>query len=105
VKLIRLFSRLALLSLVAAGFVLLTSVYGGPVRSPRLPEPEWLGELQRLPSWPQVGYLYELIGGFMVVAVCAVAGRIVFRLRLSPASRSKGQMVLLDLDWRPREQS
>jgi hypothetical protein len=33
----------------------------------------------------------------MVVALIAVAGRIVFRLRLAPAARSEDQVILLDL--------
>jgi hypothetical protein len=97
VKLIRVFSRLTLLSLVAVVFVWLTSVYGGPVRSPRLPEPEWLAERQRQPSKPEIGRFLEFVGECMVVGVYAVAGRIILRLRLSPVSRGEGRMVLLDL--------
>jgi hypothetical protein len=43
------------------------------------------------------GRFPELIGEGVVFAVYAVAGRIVLRLRLSPASRSEGRPILLGL--------
>jgi hypothetical protein len=95
-KFVRVLSRLALLSLVAAAFAALTGIYGGSVRPP-LPNPEWRAGRQHRPSAPEIGKFPEFIGEGMIVAIFAVAGRIVFRLRLSPASRSEGQPILLGL--------
>jgi hypothetical protein len=96
VKLVRVLSRLALLSLAAAAFVGLTGIYGGSVRPP-LPNPRWQAERRHRPSAPHVSQFPEFVGEGVVLALYAVAGRIVFRLRLSPASRSEGQPILLDL--------
>ena len=95
-KFVQVLSRLALLSLAAAAFSGLTGIYGGSVRSP-LPNPQWRAWRRHRPSAPEVGQFPELIGEGMVVAIYAVAGRIVFRLRLSPASRSEGQPISLNL--------
>jgi hypothetical protein len=95
-KFIRVLSRLALLSLAAAAFAALTGIYGGSVRPP-LPNPQWrAGRLHR-PSAPEFGKFPEFIGEGIVLAVFGVGGRIVFRLRLSPMSRSEGQPILLGL--------
>jgi hypothetical protein len=92
----RVVSRLALLSLVAAAFAALTAIYGGSVRSP-LPKPQWRAAKRHLPSAPEFGAFPGLVGEFMVVVIFGVGGRIVLRLRLSPASRSEGQPILLGL--------
>jgi hypothetical protein len=95
-KFIQVLSRLSLLSLAAAAFAGLTEIYGGSVRPP-LPHPQWrAGRLHR-PSAPEVGKFPELIGEGMVVAIYAVGGRIVFRLRLSPVSRSEGQPIFVGI--------
>lgn len=95
-KFIRVLSRLALLSLAGAAFAGLTGIYGGSTPPP-LPDPQWrVGRLHR-PSAPELGRLPELIPEFMSVAIFAVAGRIVFRLRLSPPSRNEGKLILLGL--------
>ena len=79
-KSIRLLSRLALLSLAAAAFTLLTSVYSRFVRTPS-PLPQW--KLNRRLA-PQISRFPEVLGEGILIAICTVAGRLVFRLRLSP---------------------
>jgi hypothetical protein len=96
VKLVRVLSRLALLSLAAAAFVGLTGLYGGAVRPP-LPNPSVQAEKRHRPSAPQVSLFPEFVGEAWVLAIYAVGGRLVFRLRLSRVSRSEGQPILLDL--------
>ena len=95
-KFVRVLSRIALLSLAAAAFVGLTGIYGNSAQPP-LPSPRWQAAHEHRPSAPQIDYFLEFVAEGMVVAVYAVAGRIVFRLRLSSVSRSKGQPILLDL--------
>ena len=95
-KLVRVLSRLTLVSLAAAATVGLTGVYGGSVR-PRLPNPQWQAERRHRPPAPQVSQFLEFVGEGMLLAVYAVAGRIVLRLRLSPVSPSEGKLILLDL--------
>jgi hypothetical protein len=96
VKLVRVLSRLALLSLAAAAFVGLTRIYGGSVRLP-VPDPNFQAERLHRPSAPQLGRFPEFVGDGMVLALFALAGRIIFRLRLSSVSRSDGQPILLKL--------
>ena len=95
-KLLRLLSRLALLSLAAAVFVGLTAIYGGSVQPP-LPNPGYRAAHRHPPSAPQGWRFLEFVGAGLVSAVFAVGGRIVLRLRLSPAPRSEGQPILLRL--------
>jgi hypothetical protein len=96
-KLVRLLSRIALLSLAAAAFAGLTEILGGSVRT-ALPNPGWQAERAHRQSAPQVRYFFtEFAGELVLVAVFAAVGRIVLRLRLSPVSRSEGQPILLDL--------
>jgi hypothetical protein len=94
VKLVRVSSRLALLSAAAAVFVGLTGFYGGSVRSP-LPDSRYRLVNRQRPSAPQIGRFLEFLGAGLELAVFAVGGRIVLRLRLSPASSSEGQPILL----------
>jgi hypothetical protein len=82
-KIVRMLARLALLSLVAAVFVLLTSEYGKYVASP-LPGQHW--QLHRSLT-PKISELPEFMGEGVLIALCAVVGRLAFRLRLSPPSR------------------
>jgi hypothetical protein len=96
-KLVRVLSRLALLSLAAAGFVGLTGIYGDSVRPP-LPNPRWQAVGQHRPSAPEVDQFPEFVAAGVELALFAVAGRMVFRLRLSPVSRSEGQPILLNLN-------
>jgi hypothetical protein len=97
VKLARLLSRIVLLSLAAAAFVGLTGMYGRSVRTV-LPNPGWQAERAHRQSAPQVRYFFTEFGGELILmAVFAAVGRIIFRLRLSPPSRSEGQPTLLDL--------
>lgn len=95
-KLVRLLSRLALLSLAAAAFVGLTGLYGSSVRLP-LPNPHWQAARRHRPPAPHLSTFPEFVGEGVVLAVYAVAGRIVLRLRLSPVSPSEGQVILLNL--------
>lgn len=95
-KFAQVLSRLALLSLAAAAFVVLTGIYGGSVRLP-LPNPGSKAERQHRPSAPHLSEFPELIGEGILLIFYAVAGRIVLRLRLSPPSRSEGQPILLGL--------
>jgi hypothetical protein len=96
VKLVRVLSRLALLSLAAAAFVGLTGIYGGSVQ-PHLPNPRGQAVRRHRPSAPQVSRFPEFVGEGMLLAFFAVAGRIGLRLRLSPVSRSEGQLIMLGL--------
>jgi MFS superfamily sulfate permease-like transporter len=77
--------RLVLLSLVAAIFTLLTSAYGKYIASP-LPGQHW--QLHRSLT-PKISELPEFIGEAMLIALCALIGRVMFRLRLSHRSRLK----------------
>jgi len=95
-KLIRVIARIAVLCLAAATFVALTQTYADSVQV-SLPDPGWRTERARRPSGPELGKVPELFGEGVVVAIYAVAGRIVLRLRLSPKSRSGGQPILLGL--------
>jgi hypothetical protein len=95
-KLVRVFSRIALLLLVAAGFVALTGIYGGSVRPP-LPDPRWQAARRHRPPAPQVSKVTEFVAAGVGLALFAVGGRIVLRLRLSPASRKEEQPILLGL--------
>ena len=96
-KLKRVLTRLAILSLAAAAFVGLTEIYGGSRRT-ALPSANWQAERRHRPSAPQGGDLQDVVGNGVVLAIFAFAGRIIFRLRLSPVSRNEGQLKLLDLD-------
>jgi hypothetical protein len=100
-KLVRALSRLALLSLAAAAFVGLTAIYGGSVRLP-LPNPHWTAVRGHRPSTPEASQFPEFAASGIVLAIFAVGGRVVLRLRLSPVSRSKGQPILLDLHEDPK---
>ena len=96
-KFIRLLSRLAVLSLLAIAFVLLTSIYARFVRTPS-PLPHW--QLHRR-SAPQITQFPEFLGEGILIAVCAAAGRLVFRLRLAPAPRTEGKLISLSLRHKP----
>ena len=96
VKIMRVAARTAFVSLVAGVFVVLTQAYGHSVRVP-LPDARWRAGRAHRPSAPELGKFPELVGEGMIVAVYAVAGRIVLRVRLSTASRSEGQPILLGL--------
>jgi hypothetical protein len=80
--------RLALLSLAAAAFAALTGIYGRSVRPP-LPNPRGRAARRHRPSAPEAGLFSEFVGEGMIVAIFAVGGRILFQLRLSPASPVK----------------
>jgi hypothetical protein len=95
-KLLRVLSRIAILSLAAAASIGLTQIYGGSVRFP-LPGPSSQAERLNRPSLPQLRQLPEVLADGMVLAIFALAGRVLFRLRLSSVPRGEGQLILLDL--------
>jgi|SRR4051812_27363546 hypothetical protein len=95
-KLVRVFSRILLISLAAAVFVGLTEMYGSSRRH-RLPIASWQEERGHRPSAPQVGYFPDVIGDGIVLAIFAFAGRVIFRLRLSPVSRNEERLMVLGL--------
>jgi len=97
VKLARVLWRIALLSLAAAVFIGLTQVYAGSLRPPRFGDRYLRVRRNNRPSEPQAGRFPSFLGEGMLIALIAVAGRIVFRLRLTPASRSEDEVILLDL--------
>jgi hypothetical protein len=92
----RVLSRVAVLSLTAGVFVVLTAVYGRSMR-PVVPDRQTRAERSHRPSAPDGGRFLEFLGEGLNVTIVALFGRIVFGLRLTPASRSEGQPVLLDL--------
>jgi hypothetical protein len=96
VKVVRVLSQLALLSVAAAALVGLTELYSGSARPP-LPDPSTQAERRHRPSAPQISLFGEFLADGTVLAIYALAGRLIFRLRLSPAPRAKGQSISLDL--------
>jgi hypothetical protein len=94
VKLLRLLSRIVLLSLVAAAFVGLTEISCRSVRSPFPPDP-WR---EHRPSAPEVSQFPEFIFYFFFLVFWAAIGRIGLRLRLSPPSRGETELISLDLN-------
>lgn len=104
-KVVRVLSRLALLSLVAAAFVELTDIYGRSVR--HLPDPHSAGcscraVREHRPSAPEASEFPEFLEKSMAFAIYAVTGRVVFRLRLSPVSLSYRQPIVLNLHEHPK---
>jgi hypothetical protein len=89
-------SRIVILSLAAAAFAGLTQIYVRSVPSP-LPGPNLQEERLHRPFAPQVLLFPEPIADGMVVAIYALAGRLLFRLRLSPNPRREGQSISLNL--------
>jgi hypothetical protein len=95
-KAVRVLSRLALLSLAAAAFVGLTDIYGRSVRLP-LRDPHDREVRGHRPSAPEASQFPEFLAEVITLAIYAVAGRVVFRLRLSPVSLSNRQPIVLNL--------
>jgi len=95
-KLVRLLLRIALLSLVAGAFVGLTQIYGGSTQPP-LPGPRSQAEREHRASGPEVTEFPEFVAGVVEVALFALMGRIIFRMRLSSVPRGEEQLILLDL--------
>ncbi|GEM_PF-6510934 len=95
-KFARLLLRTAILSLAAAAFVWLTGIFGDS-RQISAPNRGWQAERAHRASTPRVAKFAEFLGAGVIVAVVAAIGRIIFRLRLSPAPRNAGQPILLDL--------
>jgi hypothetical protein len=96
VKLARVLARLALLSLAAAVFIVLTQGYAGSLRPPFM-SPYRQAARRNRPAEPQGTRFPSFIGEVMALALIAAAGRIVFRLRLSPPVRGEEDVILLDL--------
>jgi len=98
-SLVRVLSRLALLSLAAALFVVLTKTYGGSVPPPS-PYPgieKFQKKHRHPPPTPNAAEFTEFIRYSLLFAVFAVGGRLAFRLRLNPPSPSEGQPILMGL--------
>lgn len=96
-KLVRVLSRLALLSLAAAALAVLTEVYGGSMPPPVL-SPRYYAKHRYPPSAPQGGEYLGFVRAGLELALFAVAGRICLRLRLSPLPHSDRYPILLDLN-------
>jgi len=71
-------------------------MYGGSVRPP-LPNPSTQAERRHRPSAPQIDLFGEFAADGTVLAIYALAGRLVFRLRLSPSRHSKEQPISMHL--------
>ena len=92
----RLLARLVLLLVAAAVFIGLTQFYAGSLRADSVNA--YRRALRRhRPSEPQLSRFPSFLGAGMLFALIAVAGRLVFRLRLSPASENEDRVILLDL--------
>jgi hypothetical protein len=100
-KLVRVLSRIALLSLAAALVALLTGIYGASVRPP-LPYPGFQKKHLHPPPAPNAAAFPEFIRYGIAFAIFAVGGRLAFRLRLNPASPTEEQPILLGLHRDPR---
>jgi hypothetical protein len=98
VKLIRvLLSRLALLLIVAAAFIGWRTTYVSLVLHFMLANAHWRVALQdSRPSAPDVAYFPDFVYRAGLLALFCIAGRLVFRLRLTSVPRGEGP-VLLDL--------
>ncbi|HXU19696.1 MAG TPA: hypothetical protein VN788_03840 [Verrucomicrobiae bacterium] len=110
-KLVRVLSRLVVLLAAAGAFVGLTAMYydsspHGP-DSRDWPTPtdfaQWQAEIRHQPSAPEVGYFSEFAGTAIILAIFVWMGRMLFRLRLNPAPRNEGQLILLGLYETPQE--
>jgi hypothetical protein len=99
VKLVRVLARLALLLLAAAAFAGLTKIYGdsAPPPSPYPGFQRFQNKHRHPPPAPNASEFTEFIRAGMAFAIFAVGGRLVFRLRLNPASPSEEQPILLGL--------
>jgi hypothetical protein len=93
-KFVRLIVRLAVLLLAAASFIGLTLLYGRASS----PDPQWWEGRAHRASAPDASRFLEIVPGFVGIAIFAVGGRLVLRLRLSPASRAEGKPISLGLD-------
>jgi hypothetical protein len=80
-------------------------MYGASVRLP-LPDPQWQAGRRHRASWPQSNRLPSGIGEFVAEGIAltlyAALGRIVLRMRLSPASPNEGKLISLNLPTRKR---
>lgn len=95
-KIVHVLSRIAFLSLAAAAFVGLTYIYGRSVRLP-LSDPHDRAVRAHRPSGPHATEFPEFLADAIVITLYAVAGHVVFRLRLSTKSHSNKQPVILSL--------
>lgn len=98
-KAFRVLWRLTLLSLAIAVFTLLTSTYARTLRTP-MPIPRWRPHRSLTPKMTQIP---EFLGEGVLIAACTVAGRIIFRLRLSSPAPGKEQRLQLSLHRKARD--
>ncbi len=94
--------RMLLLTLAAAACVELTAVYVGSMRAVR-PNPRREAMLRVRAPGPDIGRIPEFIGEGILFALVTVAGRVVFRLRLSAPPGNEGKMLSLELERRAAE--
>lgn len=87
---LRTLTRLLLLSLAAALCVLLTARLGAKVPAPS-PAPRY--RMHRSLA-PRITELPEFLGEALLLAACTTAGRLIFRLRLSPTPRKQQPLNL-----------
>lgn len=92
----RLLLRIVVISLAAAVFIGLIGIYAGSLK-PDLKNPYRQVSPQNRASAPQLSRWPGFIGGCILLVLCAVAGRTVFRLRLSGPSGSEDRMIFLNL--------
>jgi hypothetical protein len=104
VKLVRVLSRIAILSLVATALAGLTEIYGSSVQSP-LPDPIEQAERQHHPSEPEVSQFPEFVCYVVLFLFWVGIGRAGLRLRLSPVSRNEEQPISLNLHRRREGQA
>ena len=96
-RFVRILLRLAVVSLAAGVFVMLTASFGNSVQAPPR---DLLGEITRehRPPWPDFSDSITILGEGVVLIMYALVGRIVLRLRLSPSPRNEEQLVRLKLE-------
>ncbi len=81
----RTLSRIALISLLAVMFAGLTALYGDTA-PPSLPSASWQAFRRHRAGAPELDAFGEFLAEGMVVAIYAVAGRLLLRVRLSRSS-------------------
>jgi hypothetical protein len=77
-------------------FVWLTAIYGDAAPPPS-PNRYWQAERRHRAPAPQVGRFPEFVAEGMVLTIYAVAGRLLFRLRLSRVPPTSGKPMGIEL--------
>ena len=92
-------ARLAILSLVAAAFAVLTGIYGRSVHPP-LPYARFQAAHRHPPPAPNPSKFMDFVRYAIAITMFTVGGRVALRLRLTPPPRDEGQPILLGLSQR-----